>query len=270
MRFALNYSPQAAELLRSGQIEVDCFKCPDWPDLVAVAARIRPTYVHFPFFVGNNTLGMVDWNKVEQLLAASDTRYINMHLAPTLPNFPELRADPTATDRLYEQVYADIRLITERFGAERCILENVPYQGETDSYHFAPIAVEPAFIREVLETTGCGLLLDVSHARLTAWFAGWNERAYLDSLPVDRLRELHVTGIQRVDGRLWDHMGFTEADWDIVTWVFDRIASGRWATPDIVALEYGGVGPRVEWRSDAGVIAADAPRLYNLTHRLPV
>ena len=29
MQFAINYSPQAAELLKTGQINIDYFKCPD-------------------------------------------------------------------------------------------------------------------------------------------------------------------------------------------------------------------------------------------------
>jgi hypothetical protein len=38
MEFALNYSPQAAQLLQEGRIEIDRYKCPDWPD-VRVAER---------------------------------------------------------------------------------------------------------------------------------------------------------------------------------------------------------------------------------------
>jgi|GEM_PF-3341121 len=34
MRFALNYSPQAAVLLAEGRIEIDLYKCPDWSDLM--------------------------------------------------------------------------------------------------------------------------------------------------------------------------------------------------------------------------------------------
>ncbi len=41
-RFALNYSPQAADLLRAGQIEIDLFKCPAWPDLIAEAQAAAP------------------------------------------------------------------------------------------------------------------------------------------------------------------------------------------------------------------------------------
>ena len=44
----------------------------------------------------------------------------------------------------------------------------------------------------------------------------------------------------------------------------DRIAVGAWATPDIVAFEYGGVGEPFTWRSEAGVIERDVNRLNEM------
>ena len=54
-RFSVNYSPAAASLASAGRVEVDLFKCPAWPDLVA--ALNVPLYVHFALRVG---LGISD------------------------------------------------------------------------------------------------------------------------------------------------------------------------------------------------------------------
>jgi hypothetical protein len=43
-----------------------------------------------------------------------------------------------------------------------------------------------------------------------------------------------------------------------------QIRAGRWARPDIVALEYGGIGDGFSWRSDASVLEEQVPRLAQL------
>ena len=52
MNFAINYSPQAGELLKQGKIEINLFKCPDWPELIQEASALAPVYVHFPLIAG--------------------------------------------------------------------------------------------------------------------------------------------------------------------------------------------------------------------------
>jgi len=42
----INYSTQAADLLKQGKIQVERFKCPDWPDMIAEASQLCPVAVH--------------------------------------------------------------------------------------------------------------------------------------------------------------------------------------------------------------------------------
>ena len=42
MKFAINYSKPAADLLEAGTIEVDLFKCPEWPELLEEVGRSMP------------------------------------------------------------------------------------------------------------------------------------------------------------------------------------------------------------------------------------
>ena len=42
MKFAVQYSREAAALLDAGRIAVDCFKCPAWPDLIAMVSTEYP------------------------------------------------------------------------------------------------------------------------------------------------------------------------------------------------------------------------------------
>jgi uncharacterized protein (UPF0276 family) len=270
VQFALNYSNEAADLLRCEQLSLDRFKCPDWPDLIAVAQELAPVYVHFALRAGHGALAATDWARVAALCEQSGTPYVNVHLAPMqadMPHIPLDTTDPAHAAAVYERVRDDIAAAVEQCGAERVIVENVPYFGHIpDTYPILRPAAEPQFIRRVIAETGCGLLLDLSHARIGARYLGLDEDAYLDSLPGERLRELHITGLRHIDGLWHDHMPMTDADWPALAGVLERIACGEWARPWVVSFEYGGVGPVFADRSEAAVIAEQVPRLYEMVH----
>ncbi|MBN1401442.1 MAG: DUF692 family protein [Anaerolineae bacterium] len=134
------------------------------------------------------------------------------------------------------------------------ILENVPLFPNWAHLHIA----EPEFIWEVTERVGCGLLLDLAHARVTATVLGCDPRAYLQRLPLDRVVELHLSGPRpvkelserrrswirenadtvadrlHVDGEtLVDvHETLREEDYALLDWTLAR------AKPEAVTLEY--------------------------------
>lgn len=271
MQFAINYSPQTADLLARRQISVDRFKCPPWPDLLAEARAHAPVYVHFDLRADPTLNRTLDFDSIARLYTDTDTPYLNLHLMPSRQTFPDMThdtTDPRDSKAVSEALLAGVWMVVEEFGVENVILENLPYYGGRYPDELRP-AVEPDVIQRAVEETGCGFLLDISHGRLAARHLGLDERDYLAQLPGARLRELHVSGIgQDRAGLMCDHLGLSEEDWPFLTWVLDRIRAGEWATPQIMAFEYGGVGPLFEWRSDAAVIAAQAPRLAELAHSL--
>jgi uncharacterized protein (UPF0276 family) len=55
---------------------------------------------------------------------------------------------------------------------------------------------EAAFVERFLAESGCGLLLDVSHAWLSAHYAGRSPRDFVAALPLERVVELHVAGVE--------------------------------------------------------------------------
>lgn len=292
MRVSINYSTAAAELVDSGAIQVDVFKCPAWPDLID-SLRERPVYVHFPLLLGREAVidseagAPADFDKIERLREQTGTPFVNVHLAPMRTEYPEI---PTESDEAahIEQVIADatrgIRALQARFGAANVIVENVP--ASDDRLLWA--GVQPETIRRVVEQTGAGFLLDISHARLTAERLELDEREYLNALPVAHICEIHVTGIEFIDeriitrlealgiaesfyhryiGRKVDHLPFNEVDWTATGWAFDQIHAGRWHAPEIVAFEYGGVGGMWEKIADRDIIREQVPRLYEMVKR---
>ncbi|MBA2364669.1 MAG: DUF692 family protein [Chloroflexia bacterium] len=270
MDVAVNYSPQAAALLTAGLLGFDRWKCAPWPELISGARRTSlPHYLHFDLQAGLRTSDKVDLDEVSNLAAGSSTPYVNLHLAPLRVDFPGVSIESDESEdsayctEVLERTKADIAMVSDRFGLERVIVENLPYRGPDGAR--LRIGAEAWFMHRVCEEAGCGFLLDVAHARTAAFHLGVGEREYLSSLPVHRLRELHVSGVDRDErGRLREHMPLSEVDWKLLTWCCEEIRQGRWARPWVVALEYGGIGPLMEWRSEASVLTAQIPNLVAL------
>jgi uncharacterized protein len=291
-QFAINYSPEAADLLQAERIEADYIKCPAWPEVIAAARGVRPLYVHFPLRIGigystaldTETKQPADWARIAALLAQTGTPLLNVHLAPSLAECTGIPADsttPADIARVTAGLVRDLQPVVARFGPERVIVENS--MGGWGEAH--PIALRPDVITRVLEETGCGLLLDVSHARLAVPLLGMDAEAYIAALPVSRTREIHITGIKPLQGRWlermrengvdadfmshWggqpiDHLPMTDEDWAFAAWAAGQVRSGAWGQPWVVANEYGGVGPVFAAFTDATALAEQTPGLYRL------
>lgn len=256
MEFTLNYSPEAAALYRDGLIAVDRFKLPDWDDLIAEARTVAPLYVHFPFRLGNGSTTVEKLQRAVTMAAQTDTLYINTHLFALVD---ELHGDssPQAVKRAALDA---VRLMVDTVGRERVIVENVPYPDRP--FDLIPACADAELISEVIESCDVGLLLDIGHARRSAEHLAIDPRIYINRLPVQRLREVHITGLGYTpDGKRVDHLPMREDDWELLAWVLDNIQAGRFATPWAVSCEYGGVGEKFRWRSAREVIVVEAPRM---------
>lgn len=268
MRFAINWSTEAAALLRAGRIEVDLFKCPDWPEVVTPARELRPSYVHFPLSIGKGQANDWDFAQIEQWLETTETTFVNCHINPTREVFPE---DITLDD-LTEPLMQEVQKLVDQFGADRVIIENSPISELNIQRGYLRQGVDAAIFQRITQETGCGFLLDVSHARLACEYLDDDPQQYMQSLPVDRLRELHITGINIWNlGIRGDHMPLTEEDWPMTEWVVEQIREGTWNEPYLMAFEYGGIGKLKDWcGSDGDKIAEQVPRLFALAHSTDV
>lgn len=291
IQFAVNYSEIVATLLRTKQIQFNRFKCPAWPDLMKKAQAQHPIYVHCPLRVGwgigeaqdTETNLPPNWTKYEALLAQTDTPWVSLHLGPKIEDFPDIPPTslaPAHVAQVTQALLRDISAVVARFGPERVVVENI--FGFYGNYLWA--AMLPEVIAQIIIETGCGFLLDLSHAVLAARDLARPFREYVRALPVAHIREVHITGVQRFTGhwaalsraagidvealcyneQLIDHMPMTAADWKGVTWAMAQIHSGAWATPWVVAVEYGGVGGIFEALGDVAIFIDQIPRLRAL------
>ena len=265
MKFAINYSPQAAKLLQDGIIQVDLFKCPPWRCLVSQARRSHAVYVHFDLMAGRRQLDDVDLDELEHWLETTDAVVVNTHLAALASDFED--GEAMDAEAVIQRAVRDVEYLGRRFGNDRIVVENVPYPVGWDQGLLAEVA-DPAVVSEVVRRSGCGLLLDVAHAIRACEGTGRGDvKGYLNAMPTQALRELHVAGIlpdKDENGVRRDHYPLTDDDWAMVDWSVGQIREGRWRQPDTMAFEYGGVGPVFAERSQAEVIAEQTPRLYRL------
>ena len=265
MKFAINYSPQAEELWRGGRIQLDLFKCPPWPDLVARARQSCAVYVHFGLMAGRGRLDDVELDALAHWLETTDTVVVNTHLTVLDSDFAA--GEPMDAEAVIQKAARDVDYLGERFGNDRIVVENVPYPDFSWNRGLLAEAADPAVISEIVRRTGCGLLLDVAHAVRSCEAVGADIKGYLNAMPIHALRELHVVGLlpeRDEHGIRMDHYALTDDDWALVEWAVEQIRQGRWRRPDTMAFEYGGVGPLFADRSESAVIAEQAPRLYRL------
>lgn len=291
MEFAVNYSPLLAELVKEGLVQVDRFKCPAWPDLIEAARKTLPVYVHFPLGIGNNlgypvdaeTKAPADLDRVAAIMESSGTPYINTHMIPSTVHYPHIPADSTAPDHVHQVIdgaLRDLEPLIHRFGAENVLIENI-----INEYSWLTLGTLPEVFGRLLEETGCGFLFDQSHARLTARNRGLDEREYAASLPVEKIHEVHVTGLQRLEGELLrrlqstgsmggfssmigkciDHLPMTAEDWPELEWMCEQIwQPGRWNEPWVISFEYGGVGDFWEQVTEREVYLTQLSRMRTL------
>jgi uncharacterized protein (UPF0276 family) len=100
------------------------------------------------------------------------------------------------------------------------ILENITYALTLPGAEMS----EAQFLTEVLERTGCGLLLDVTNLHVNAVNHGYDPATFLDQIPLERVVQLHFVGGHWHDGVLIDsHAHATPAEvWELMETIVAR------------------------------------------------
>jgi uncharacterized protein (UPF0276 family) len=76
---------------------------------------------------------------------------------------------------------------------------------------------EPEFLAELVDRADCGLLLDVNNVYVSAYNHGFDARAYVDTIPADRVLQIHLAGHTDRGAYLLDtHSDHVKAEvWDL-------------------------------------------------------
>jgi uncharacterized protein (UPF0276 family) len=99
-----------------------------------------------------------------------------------------------------DQIVGTLERLRDRLGVP-LLLENPPL------YFRAPgtTMTQVEFIREICHRCSVLLLLDLAHFYITSRTLGFDPKAELMSLPLDRVVETHVSGVEQQAGIHWDN-----------------------------------------------------------------
>lgn len=84
---------------------------------------------------------------------------------------------------------------------------------------------EPEFIAAVLQRADAGMLLDVNNVYVSAHNLGLDARAYIDALPAERIRYVHLAGHADMGSHLLDNHGAPVCDavWSLYEYAVCKI-----------------------------------------------
>jgi uncharacterized protein len=150
--------------------------------------------------------------------------------------------------------------LTNRFGREAIVVEHIP-----EFECLATLGCYSALLCRLVRETGVGLLLDISHARLSARRSGCSTEEYISRLPLDRLKLIHTTGIGQDSDSSWvDHLPMDDHDYAVLSSVLHRAQMGQYPLPIAVQHEYGGISGFLRRYSSADVLEREVRSLLQL------
>ena len=141
------------------------------------------------------------------------------------------------TEEALEHVTERILRVQDLLG-RRLLIENLsPYVRFAGCDH-----LEWEFLGELARRADCFLLLDVNNVYVNAFNHGFDPLTYLDALPAERVKEIHLAGHEEQDNFLFDTHGRAVQDG---VWALYRHALRRF--PQVPAL--------IEWDTDIPPLA---------------
>lgn len=177
---------------------------------------------HFPLIPHSLDLSLgsaegIDDSYLEKLAALIDLiepEWFSDHLCFTKSGgvkIGHLAPVPYTTEAL-KIFIKNITRVKKRIAAP-LILENITYSVRFPSAQMS----EGEFITKILEETDCGLLLDVTNLYINSRNFDFDWRDFLDSIPLEKVVQLHFVGSRRSGARLIDaHADRTDEEiWEI-------------------------------------------------------
>ncbi|MBS2024153.1 MAG: DUF692 domain-containing protein [Deltaproteobacteria bacterium] len=122
-----------------------------------------------------------------------------------------------------EHVAARAAEVRRRAGVP-LVLENATFYAHMPGAGARGDMDEGEFLLRVVQASECDLLLDVNNVWVNAQNHGFDARAFIDRMPLDRVRQLHVAGHTPKDGVIIDtHIGpIIDPVWDLYRYTLQR------------------------------------------------
>ena len=225
-------------LIQSGAVQIDGVEANPWLDVERVRAYRQQLPGSTFYFHHASLASRLAWmpgtgRLLREYVEATQTPWLSFHCALLPPGYVRIAMKLGWYLPPPDPARAVQRLVT---GVEKLrgfnlpiLLENMP------SFPIRKYAFETSgeTISEILALTGADLLLDIAHARVVASVFGLDVHQYLGGLPLEKTKQIHVSGPRAKGGALYDaHEVLGEEDYRLLAWVLAR------CEPEVVTLEY--------------------------------
>ena len=241
MILSTNYGAALVELIRAGEAPIQAIEIGPWMSVgqLRLAQQALPGWTWQ--FHPSNLISGVGWlpgtlNRIKDWLDCTQSRWASFHATFYPPGYAQavlkwgwrlpVLPPESAVSMLCRQVERARRVLDLPV-----ILENVATPPNPDG--LCNYSAYPELLGQVLDKTGCGLLLDLGHARVAAQHNHQPVYDYLGRLPLDKTRQIHVSGPRPRDGILYDaHQPLADEDYNLLEWALAH------TQPEVVTLEY--------------------------------
>lgn len=215
-RLGLAYGPSALAYLDDNPDGIDYLEIPfeqlrHAPALAAIRQRI-PLVLHCASLsvAGNVPPSAATFDAVASVARQTATPWIGEHLAfIAAEDADDPAAEPTTlsytvcpqlSEESIERVAANLATARARLGDVELIVENSPQYFDVPGSTMGMTD----FVAKVAQRCDVGLLLDLTHYLITCINTGVEPRAELERWPLERVVEVHVSGLSSQSGVAWD------------------------------------------------------------------
>jgi len=111
---------------------------------------------------------------------------------------------------------------------------------------------ETEFLTELTQQTDCGLLIDINNMYVSAVNNGFSADDYLNEIPAEAVKEIHLAGYEEQEGYLFDTHG-------------QRVHQPVWDLYQQAIQRFGNVPTLIEWDTDIppfSVLAEEAAKAH--------
>ena len=215
-RLGLAYGPSALAYLGDNPDGIDYLEIPfeqlrHAPALAAIQQRI-PLVLHCASLsvAGSVPPSAATFDAVASVARQTATPWIGEHLAfIAAEDADDPAAEPTTlsytvcpqlSEESIERVAANLATARARLGDVELIVENSPQYFDVPGSTMGMTD----FVGKVAQRCDVGLLLDLTHYLITCINTGVEPRAELERWPLERVVEVHVSGLSSQSGVAWD------------------------------------------------------------------
>ncbi len=236
MKLACNWSFELKKLLDNNLIDIDYVKVGNFRkseneiDVLKIRKSILLHGLGYNECTGMKHIEVVDFEQVNRLLAFCNSPHLGIHSAIHNVDMDQPMTDIEITKRMLENV----EIFKQKIDVP-ILLENTP-NSDTDNTVFDHYPfINPDNLSRIIWDSEVGLLLDLSHTKITAAYYHWNLHDYLKALPLSKTVEMHVngSGYDQHGGPMDTHSAMKKDDFELLEWVL------QYAKPQIITLEHG-------------------------------